>query len=272
MGYVEGQNITFETRIAEGNADLLTAYTADLVRIPVAVIVAVGGPATLTARRATPTIPIVQAVGATDLVREGVVASLARPGGNVTGLTAIAPELTAKRLQLLQEVVPSLSRVAVLWNPAFPSAAQSFEETQGAAPLLGLQLSSLELRQGEQLDRLFAATARERDDGLVVLTDAITVTQQEHIAALALEHRLPAIFDRRDFALAGGLMGYGPDFADMARRAAVFVDRILKGTKPADLPIERPQRFEFVINLQTAQTLGLTIPSHLLAQATEVIQ
>jgi putative ABC transport system substrate-binding protein len=190
----------------------------------------------------------------------------------VTGLTAIAPELSAKRLQLLQEAVLGLSRVAVLWNPAFPSAAQSFEEIQGAASLLGLQLHSLELRQGEHLESHFDATARERDDGLVVLTDAITVTQHESIAALALRHRLPAIFDRRDFAVAGGLMGYGPDFADMARRAAVFVDRILKGAKPADLPIERPQRFEFAINLRTAQALGLTIPHHVLLQATEVIQ
>jgi putative ABC transport system substrate-binding protein len=272
MGYVEGQNVAIEPRVAAGSSDRLAAYSIDLVQLPVDVIVAIGSPATLAARNATATIPVVQAVGAADLVREGVIASLARPGGNVTGLTAIAPELTAKRLELLKEAVPGISRVAVLWNPAFPSAALSFEETRGAAPLLGLRLHSLEVRQADNLDSVLDAAVLEQAQGLVVLADAITVTQQGQIAALALKRQLPAIFDLREFAVAGGLLSYGPDFADMARRAAVFVDKILKGAKPADLPVEQPREFDFVINLKTARALGLTIPPHVLAQATEVLQ
>jgi len=211
-------------------------------------------------------------LGAADLVREGIVASLARPGGNVTGLTAIAPELSAKRLELLKQTVPSLTRVAVLWNPTFPSAALSFEELQGAAQVLDLQLYSLEVRRTDDLDRLFEGGMRERFDGLVVVADAITVTQEEHIAVLAAGRRLPAIFDRRGFVAAGGLMSYGPDFVDMSQRAAVFVDKILKGAKPADLPIERPMTFDFVVNMKTARGLGITFPPEILLQATEVIE
>jgi putative ABC transport system substrate-binding protein len=242
------------------------------VQLPVDIILAFGSPATLAARKATATIPIVQAVGAADLVREGIVASLGRPGGNVTGLTAISPELSAKRLELLKQAVPGLLRVAVLWNPTFPSAALSLEEIQGAAQLLGLQLHSMEVRRADDLDRLFEAAARERVDGLVVLTDAITVFQQEQLGALAAEHRLPAIFDRRGFVATGGLMSYGPDFEDMAQRAAVFVHKILEGAKPADLPIERPMRFDFVVNLKTAAALGITVPNEIMLQVTEVIQ
>src|SRR4051794_5418854 len=272
LGHVDGQNVVIETRAADGRGGPLTAYADELVRLPVDVIVAFGGPATLAARNASDTIPIVQAIGATDLVREGIAVSLARPGGNVTGLTAIAPELSAKRLELLKQAAPRLFRVAVLWNPTFPSAAQSFEEIQGAAPVLGLQLHSMEVRRAGDLERLFAAAMHERAEGLVVLTDAITVTQAERIAALVIEHRLPGIFDRREFVAAGGLMGYGPDFEAMSQRAAVFVDKILKGAKPADLPIERPMRFDFVVNLRTAQALGITFPNEILLQVTEVVQ
>jgi putative ABC transport system substrate-binding protein len=272
MGYVEGQNIASETRAAAGSPEVLAANAAELVQLPVDVIVAIGSPATLAARHATTTIPVVQARGAADLVREGVVASLARPGGNVTGLTAIAPELTAKRLQLLKEAVPGLARVAALWNPAFPSAVLSFEEVRDAAQVLGVHLLSLEVRHADELTDLLELATRERVEGLVVLTDAITVTQEAHIGALTAARHLPAIFDRREFTAAGGLMSYGPDFQEMTRRAAAYVDKILKGAQPADLPIERPTRFDFVINLRTAQALGLTIPPHVLLQATEVIQ
>jgi putative ABC transport system substrate-binding protein len=272
IGLVDGQNVVIEPRVASGRADLLAAYADELIRLPVEVIVAVGSAATLAARNATDTIPIVQAFGAADLVREGIVASLGRPGGNVTGLTEIAPELSAKRLDLLKQAVPGLSRVAVLWNPTFPSAALSFEEIQRAAQALGLQLHSMEVRRADDLDRLFEAATREQADGLVVLNDAITVTAAESIAALAAGRHLPGIFDRRGFVAAGGLMSYGPDFVDMSQRAAVFVDKILKGAKPADLPIERPVRFVFVVNTKTAQALGITFPNEIMLQVTEVIQ
>jgi putative ABC transport system substrate-binding protein len=271
MGHVDGQSIIIESRVADGRTDLLAAYADELIRLPVDVIVAFGSPATLAARNATDTIPIVQAVGAADLVREGIVASLGRPGGNVTGLTAIAPELSAKRLDLLKQAAPGLFRIAVLWNPTFPSAALSFEEIQGAAQVLGLQLHSMEVRRADDLDRLFEGATRERAEGLVVLTDAITVTQAERIAARAADRRLPGIFDRREFVAAGGLMSYGPDFVEMSQRAAVFVDKILKGAKPADLPIERPMTFDFVVNMNTARDLGITFPNEIMLQVTEVI-
>jgi putative tryptophan/tyrosine transport system substrate-binding protein len=272
IGHVDGQTVVIETRVAAGRADLMATYVDELIRLPVDVIVAVGSPATLAARKATDRIPIVQAFGAADLVREGIVASLARPGGNVTGLTEIAPELSAKRLELLKQAVPGLSRVAVLWNPGFPSAVLSWEEIQGAAQILGVRVHSMEVRRADDLDSLFAAATRERADGLVVLTDAITVTEAEQIAGLAAEHRLPGIFDRREFAAAGGLMSYGPDAMDMAQRAAVFVHKILEGAKPSDLPIERPVRFTLVVNLKTAEALTITLPNEIRLQVTEVLQ
>jgi putative tryptophan/tyrosine transport system substrate-binding protein len=234
--------------------------------------VTIGTAATLAARNATSTIPIVQATGLADLVREGVVGSLARPGGNVTGLTAMAPELSAKRLELLGQAVSGLSRVSVLWNPADPYGSLLFEETEGAAQVLGIQLQSLEVRSLDDIVSQLAAATRARDGALVVLPDPITITHQAQIAALATASRLPSMFDRSEFAEAGGLLSYGPDFTDITRRAAAYVDKILKGVSPGELPVERPTRFDFVINLKTAQALGLTIPPHVLLQATEVIQ
>jgi putative tryptophan/tyrosine transport system substrate-binding protein len=272
LGYVHGQTIILEPRIAGAQLDRLPALAAELVHLPVDVIMTTGGIATLAAQQATSTIPIVQAAGGADLVREGIVASYARPGGNVTGLTEIVPELSAKRLELLQQAVAGLARVAVLWNPAAPLAVSSFGETQEAARLLGIQLESLEVHGPDELKSVIEGAARGPADALLVLSDPLTISQQAHIAALAGTSRLPSMFDRREYAAAGGLLSYGPDVVEMQRRAATFVDKILKGAKPADLPIERPMRFDFIINFQTAQALGLTIPPHVLLQATEVIQ
>ena len=272
VGYVHGRNMILEVRIAEGRLDTLPALATELVQLPVDVIVTTGTPATLAAREATSTIPIVQAVGAADLVREGVVVSLARPGGNVTGLTEIVPELTAKRLQLLKEVVPGLSRVAVLGQLDSPNAQQQMSEMQGAAQALDMQLQSLLVSSPNELASVLDAALREQAEALMLVTDPITVLHQARIATLATASRLPSMFDRRDYAASGGLMSYGPDTPRMHQRAATYVDRILRGTKPADLPIERPTTFDFIINAKTAQTLGLTIPPHVLYQATEVIQ
>jgi putative ABC transport system substrate-binding protein len=270
LGYVEGQNLLIESRAA-GRQELLPDLAAELVRLPVDVIVTVSALATLAAKKATSTVPIVQAIGA-DLVREGVVASLARPGGNVTGLTQMAPELAAKRLELLKGVVSGLSRVAVLWNPASPPVVLSFGETQGAAQVLSVHLHSLEVRSSDDLESLLEAATRERAEALVVLTDPLTVTHQAQIAALAAARRLPSISDRREFAVAGGLVSYGPDIFAMARRAAAYVDKILKGASPADLPIEQPMTFEFVVNMRTARELGITFPHEVALQITEVIE
>jgi putative ABC transport system substrate-binding protein len=273
LGYVDGQNVLIESRIAGGRLDVLPALAAELVALPVDVIVTVGTPATVAAQQASSTIPIVQSTGAADLVREGIVASLARPGGNVTGLTAIAPELTAKRLEFLTQVVPGLARVALLWQSGSPNAAEQIGEIQAGARALGVQLQSLEIGQGpEQLDGLLAAATRSGAEALILLADPVTITHHAQIAALAIASRLPAIFDRREFAEAGGLLAYGPNFADVQRRGATYVDKILKGTKPGELPIQRPTIFDLVINLKTANALGLTIPQHVLLQATEIIQ
>jgi putative ABC transport system substrate-binding protein len=272
LGYSEGQNIAIESRVADGRDAPLAESAAELARLRVDVLVTIGTPATFAARHATDTIPIVQALGAGDLVREGLVAGLAQPGGNVTGVTELAPELSAKRLQLLKQAAPGVQRVAVLWNPTFPSAALSFDETRAAAQALSLQVQSLEVRMPEDLDGLAAAAANEQAEALVVLTDAVTVTHQARIGTLATGARLPSIFDRKGFAHGGGLMSYGPDMSHLLRRSATFVDKILRGARPADLPVERPTVFELAINLKTAQALGLTIPPSVLQQATEVIQ
>ena len=272
LGWVEGQTVAIEWRFAEATPEALPALAAELVRLPVDIVVTSGTPATLAVKTATSTIPIVQAVGAGDLVQEGVVASLAHPGGNVTGLTAISVELTAKRLDLLKQTIPGLRRVAVLWNPTFVSAASAFGETQAAAQALGIRLQSLEVRSPDELESLLAAATGQQADALILLTDSITVVHGARIARRAATSRLPSIFDRRAYAVEGGLIGYGPDFLDMPRRAATYVDKILKGARPADLPVERPARFDFVINLQTARDIGLTIPQEVLMQATEVVQ
>jgi putative tryptophan/tyrosine transport system substrate-binding protein len=271
LGYVEGRNITIEYRFAEGQDDRLPELVAELIRLQVDIMVTDGEPAILAAQHATTTIPIVMAVSS-DPVGIGYVASLARPGGNITGLSFMLTEVSGKRLELLQEAVPKLSHVAVLWNPAVPSSTLGFKETQTAAHALGLPLQSLEVRGPDEFDQAFAAMTREHADALVVLSNPLFFGHRRQLAELAVKHRLPAIFLFREYVEAGGLMAYGANLNAMYRRAAYYVDRILKGTKPADLPVEQPMKFELVINLKTAQTLGITIPATLLFQADEVIR
>src|SRR5712692_11280599 len=270
LGYVEGRNITLEYRFAEGQADRLPALVAELVRLPVDVLVVDGTTAIRPAQHATTTIPIVMAVSG-DPVGEGLVASLARPGGNITGLSSRAPEVSGKRLELLKEAVPTLSRVAALWYRDAP-AGPYVKETQAAAQALGLQLQALEVGSPDALDQAFAAMTREHADALVVLPSAQIGSHQRVVAELAMTHQLPTMFGQRGDAEVGGLMSYGPNYAEFYRRAATYVDKILKGTKPGALPVEQPMKFELVINLKTAQALGIAIPPTLLFLADEVIR
>ena len=272
-GYVEGQNITFEYRYAEGRADRLPALAAELVRLKVDVIVTESNVGALAAKHATQTIPIVMAV-AGDPVKAGVVGSLARPGGNVTGLTLMHPELSGKRLQLLKEAVPKIARVAVIWNPTDPAAADFLRETEAAARSLGLKLHAIEARAPAELDAAFKAVARARPDAFFTIPGGMFQDKDNmrRIFEFATKSRLPAVFSNRGYAEAGGLISYGSNFAANFRRAAVFVDKILKGAKPAELPIEQPTKLELVINLKTAKALGLTIPASVLARADQVIE
>jgi len=244
---------------------------AELVRLQVAVIVAAGG-AVNTAKDATNTIPIVMPTSG-DPVGQGLVTSLARPGGNITGLTTLSSsEIAGKRLQLLKEIVPEASRVAVLWNPGNAAKVLEFKQAQVAAAALGLTLQSLEVRGPNDFDSAFNAAAAGHVDALDALSEALINAHATRITDFALKSRLPSVFEQRELVEAGGLISYGPNVTDLYRRAATYVDRILKGAKPADLPVEQPTRFDFVINLKTAQALGLTIPQSILMQATEVIQ
>jgi putative ABC transport system substrate-binding protein len=271
LGYLEGKNILIESRWAEGHRERLAALAADLVRLDVAVIVTESPPAALAAQQATHTIPIVTAaIG--DPVALGLVASLARPGGNVTGLTLQDPKLSGKRLEFLKEAAPHATLVTVIWNATNPAHASYLGETEAAARALGLQLHAIAVRSPAELDRAFEAIASTRPSALITLADGMLLDNRTDIVAFAAKSRLPAIFPDREFAEAGGLMTYGPNLAANFRRAATFVDKILKGAKPADLPVEQPMKFKFVINLKTAQTLGLTLPPHLLYFADEVIQ
>ena len=270
LGYVEGQNILIESRWAEGRYDRLPGLAAELVNLRVDIIVTWSLPAIQAAKEATATIPIVMA-GSLDPVATDVVASLARPGGNITGLSLMAPELVGKQLELLKEVVPKVSRVALLGNPANPGTAPQVRRGQDAARALGVRLQVLEARNPSAIEDAFAAMARERAGAVIILTDAMFGAHRERIADLAAKHRVPAVYGLPEFAETGGLMGYGSSVVDRFRRAAVFVDKILKGAKPGDLPIEQPTKFEFVINLKTAKALGLTIPPAVLARADEVI-
>ena len=269
-GYVEGQNIALVLRSAEGSSERLPDLAAELVRLPVDLLVALGAPAAQAAKHTTSTLPIVVVAG--DVLGSGLVASLAQPGGNITGVTPIAPDLAGKRLEVLKEVVPALTRVAILWNPTNPAKPPEWREMQIAAQTLGITLQSLEVRAFEAIERAFVAMEQERPDALIVFEDPLTVTHRTQIVALATAARLPDMYAFREFAEAGGLMAYGPSLREMYRRTAYYVDRILKGTKPAALPVEQPMRFELVVNLKTAQTLGLTLPLHLLASADEVIR
>ena len=271
LGWVEGTNIRIEYRYANGRDDRLEDLAADLVRLKVDIIVASIGTDALAAKNATRTIPIVMA-SAGDPVAGGLVDSLARPGGNITGLTQMAPELAGKRLELLKEIVPPLSRVAVLWNPRGTTSALSWKELQLPARELGIQLHSLEVRSANDFARAFEDATRARAGALAVMPDPLFAGNLKQIADLAAKSRLPSIFHLAEFVGSGGLVAYGPDRADMFRRAATYVDKILKGAKPADLPVEQPTKFELVINLKTAKALGLTMPPSLLLRADEVIQ
>jgi len=271
LGYVEGRSILIEYRWAEGKNERLPALIAELIALKVDVIVTAGTPAALAVKKATTSIPLVMAaVG--DPISVGLVASLARPGGNVTGLSAIAPELEGKRLELLREVVPKLSHIAVLWNPDNPFLAGSLKETRAAAQVLGIKVQLLGVRTAEEFPAAFAAILKERPNALLVLADRIFLHNRARIVDFEAKRRLPGVYPYRELVEAGGLMSFGPSYAGMHRRAAYYVDKILKGTKPADLPVEQPTTFELLINLKTAKALGLTIPQSLLGRADEVIQ
>ncbi len=271
LGYVEGQNIHLELRSAEATSAKLPDLAAELVRLKMDVIVTSGTPAALAAKRATTAIPIVMAV-AGDPVGTQLVASLARPGANITGLSLMAPELGGKRLQLLKEVVPGVSRVAVLWNAANPYAVLVWRETEAAARTLGVRLQSLAVRGPDDFEGAFRAATSGRAGALITVEDGLTLSYRTRIVDFAAKSRLPAMYGFREFVDAGGLMSYAADLFDLFRRAATYVDKILKGTKPADLPVEQPTRFELVINLKTAKALGLTIPPSILIRADQVIQ
>jgi putative tryptophan/tyrosine transport system substrate-binding protein len=267
---VEGQTIALEVRYAEGRMERIPELVAELVGLKMDVLMAAIGPAALAAKKATRTIPVVMI--AADPVGLGLVASLARPGGNVTGLSYFNEAIIAKRLQFLKELVPGLARLAVLRNPILAAHATFWQEAEVAARTLGVALQPLEVRGPEDFEAAFAAATRGNAQALVAFDDPLTVAYRPRIVALAASSRLPAMYGFREFPDEGGLMSYGANFVDLFRRAATYVDKILKGAKPADLPIEQPTKFELVINRKTANALGLTVPPTLLAQADEVIE
>ena len=271
LGWVEGQNVAIEYRYGEGKLDRLPELAAELARLKVAVIVADGDPVIRAAKQATRNIPVVFiAVG--DPVREGLVASLARPGGNITGLTSISEELSGKRLELLKEAFPKVSRVAVLWNPNNASNVLELREMEGAARALGLKLRSLEVRGPDDFQGAFAGAAKDRAHALIVVRDPLIDSRHFQILDFAVGNRLPSMHGETQFVEAGGLMSYGPSRVDLFRRAATYVDKILKGTKPADLPVEQPMKFELVINLKAAKAIGVTVPQSVLFRADKVIK
>jgi len=271
LGYMEGRNIAIEYRWAEGRLDRLPQLATELVQLKVDVLVTAGSPGIRAAKQATTTIPIVMAAGG-DPVGSGYVASLARPGGNITGLSNLAEDLVAKLLELLKGAVPGVSRVAVLSNPANPAHASFRRVIQSAGRTMGVTLLPVDARGPAEFDGAFATMIRERAGGLVELPDPMFLTERHRLTGLANQNRLPAIYGFREHAAAGGLMAYGVNLRDSYRRAAIYVDKILKGAKPGDLPVEQPTKFELVINLKTARVLGLTIPPSLLLRADEVIQ
>jgi putative ABC transport system substrate-binding protein len=270
LGLVEGRTVAIEYRWAEGRAERFPALAVELVGLKVDVILASSTPVALAAKNATTTIPIVFATAADPV--GSLVTSLARPGGNVTGLSLLAPEITARQLQLLKEGVPRASRVAVLSNPANSYTPRMVTETEAAARSLGLRVHVLGARGADELEGAFAAITKERPDAFFTLADPVLFAHRARIAEFANRNRLPAMYPHREYGEAGGLMAYGADLRENFRRAAAFVDKILKGAKPADLPVEQPTKFELVINLQTAKALGLTIPPAVLARADDVIQ
>jgi putative ABC transport system substrate-binding protein len=270
LGYTDGQSIQFEARWAEGQISRLPALAEDLVRLKVQVIFAWGYPSIMAAKRATPTIPIVFLTHF-DPVEAGFVASLSRPGGNVTGRTLMSPELAAKRLQLLREIVPGVSRVAVMANTAHPGTQSMLAHFQSSAQALGVRLEVVEPQGPDQFEEALATIVRKGIGALHVNLDPLFMDNRPRLIQLVMTHRLPATYDVRQFADAGGLMSYGPSVLGEVRRAALHVDRILKGARPADLPVEQPTKFELIINFKTAKALGLTIPPSLLARADQVI-
>jgi len=272
LGYVEGRNITFEYRFAEGKSGRLTDLAAELIRLKVDLIVSGGTLATRAAQKATSTIPIVMGNSGDDPVAEGFVASLARPGGNITGLTSIATELSGKRLELIKETVPKVSRVAVLLNPGNPRSGPSLKQIEAASRVLGITLQSVAVRSPNDFESAFEAAAKGRADALIEIQDALFNSHRKMIVDLAAKNRLPAIYDRIEFVQAGGVMSYGTNISDLYRRAAIYVDKILKGAKPADLPVEQPVKFDLVINLKAAEQIRLTIPRSVLYQADKVIK
>jgi len=271
LGWIEGKNVTFEYRFAENRLERLPELAAELVRLNVDVIVGVGTLGPLAAKRATTTIPIVM-LSAGDPLGTGLVDSLARPGGNVTGMSLMVPDLGGKRLELLKELLPRLSRVAVLWNAANPYPAIVFKETQAAGRTLGIEVHSLEVRGPDDLDGAFAAARQQHPDALISVEDPLTFTYRKRIADFAVAEQLPSLHGFSEEVKAGALISYGANQPDLIRRAAGYVDKILKGAKPADLPVQQPTTFELVINLKTAKALGLTIPESFLLRASEVIE
>jgi len=269
LGYVEGQNITVESRWTS-EVDRLPELAAELVRLPVDILVAGGPSMARAAKKATSTIPIVMAV-VPDLVGEGLVATLARPGGNVTGISFMAPDLSGKRLELLREAFPRISHVGVIWDSKTGGGPAELEATQRGARALGVELQVLEVQRAADVDKAFEMGRKHRAGALITLGSPLLFANRRHLVDLATASGLPVMFQHRAYVDAGGLMSYGPNFPEMFRRAAVYVDKILKGAKPADLPVEQPTKFELVINLKTAKALGLTIPPSVLARADEVI-
>jgi putative tryptophan/tyrosine transport system substrate-binding protein len=271
LGYVEGGNLIIESRWADDRTERVAGVVAELIRLTPDVIVVAGTPAALAVHRATTTIPIVLA-GVGDPVPLGLVASLARPGGNVTGLTNVTIELAGKRVGLLRETVPKVSRVAILWDAGNPAADLNAQETEAATASVGLTLRVFRVRNPSEFSHAFSAMVKELVGALIVGPSPMFIAQRQGLADLAAKNRLPTIFALREYTQVGGLMSYGPHYPDVYRRAATYVDRILKGAKPADLPIEQPTKFELVINLKTAKALGLTIPPAVLARVDEVLQ
>jgi putative ABC transport system substrate-binding protein len=271
LGYEESQNVAIDYRYGEGKRDRLPDLSSDLVRLKVDVIVVSGTLAISALKNATKTIPIVMTT-VEDPVAQGFVASLARPGGNITGLTNLAPELSGKRLELLKETFSKISRVAVLWDPSTPGSVVTFKETQIVAPAVSVQLQSLEVRSPNDFEGAFRAATTERAGALIVLQSLLINAHRQRIVDLAANNRLPAMYTQTEYVEVGGLMSYAPNYIDIYRRAATYVDKILKGAKPADLPVEQPTKFEFVINLKTAKQIGLTIPPNVLVRADKVIK
>lgn len=270
LGYIEGKNIAFEARFAHGRLKELPALVQDLLRLQVDAIVTASTEAAIAASRATEKVPIITATGA-DHVSHGLAVTLAKPGGNVTGLTSISPELTGKRVELLREIHPKLARLAILWQSDNAGSMTSMRDLQGLTTTSGMSLQNVGVRRADEIPAAFAAASEKGAEALYVTMGPLTYGERRTIGALALKHRLPTMHTTAEMVEAGGLVGYGTDYPDLFRRAAVYVDRILKGAKPGDLPIEQPSKFDLVINLRTAKALGITIPPALLLRASRVI-